>query len=336
MKVLSVSLVFFCLFYFTLRYLKLFWEKRQLPAWTQYPLGVFAWAALLSLIGIVWGLAQPVIQLFTAPDMGLAFLLMGLAMAVGMIAKYAHANPELLDFDSMKAFLKDSLAFANPSRSWMNLSEELDKHEVKRVYKEVTGNDLPDEDERYEHDLKKKLDAAKPNAFSKDNRVRSPKEALDLLNRPIESPHLHLELRELEEGKRVDISDSWQMNRLKRSSHEFFRHVKHVTIDPAERIMRIELQSEGFTAYQLKDDPSLFRVKQTLYDFLQALHQQDWVQPYLTGVDHFSCTYSHYEDEAFRGIMITPLCRVEIERSVLRTYTGRFFNVQEMKTEVLI
>ncbi len=196
MKILFVSLILFCFCYFTLRYLKLFWEKRKLPGWSKYFLGVLAWGALLSSLGVLWGLLQPLILLLTAPNMGIAFYLVGEAMAVGMIAKYANANPELFDFPSMKAFLKDSLAFASPARSWMLLSEEVDKHEVRRVYKEVTGNDLPGEDERYDRELKKKLEATKGKEyFSKDKRVAAPKEALNLLHQTIESPHARMEFR---------------------------------------------------------------------------------------------------------------------------------------------
>lgn len=337
MKILFLSLVPFCFFYFTMMYLKLLWEKRQLPAWTQYPLGVIAWAIVVSFLGILWGLAQPVIQLFTAPSMGLAILLTGLAMGVGAIAKYANANPELLDFDSMKAFLKDSLSFANPTRSWMNLSEEVDKHEIRRVYREVTGNDLPDDDERYDRELKKKLEASKGKEyFSKDKRVPASREGLKMLGQIIESPHAQKELRLIREGSIVDISDSWQINTLKRSSHDYFRLVKNITVDPGLRQMNLMLESEQFTDGQVRDAASLYRLKQNLYDFFQAVHQEAWVQPYLDQVTLISCTISHYEDEAFIGVQVHPLCRVEISLAVLKTYENRFYDVGQMKTEVLM
>ena len=337
MKILFVSLIIFCFCYFTLRYLKLFWEKRQLPPWSKYILGVLAWGALLSFLGILWGLAQPVIELFTAPNNGLAFLLVGLAMGVGAIAKYANANPELFDFDSMKAFLKDSLSFANPARSWMLLSEEVDKHEVRRVYKEVTGNDLPGDDDRYDRELKKKLEASKGKEFfSKDKRVTASKELLNLLGQTIESPHAKEELQQLQGGATVDISDSWHINRLKRSSHDYFHMVKKVTIDPGLQQMTLMLESEQFTDAQVQDAVSLYRLKQNLYDFLQAVHQEAWVLPYLNHVVTISCTASHFEDEAFVGVQVHPTCRVEISRADLTAYENRFYDVGQMKAEVLV
>jgi len=337
MKILFNSLVIFCFCYFTLRYLKLFWEKRQLPPWSKYILGVLAWGALLSFLGILWGLAQPVIELFTAPNTVLAFLLTGLAMAVGAIAKYANANPELFDFASMKAFLKDSLAFTNPARSWMSLAEEVDKHEIRRVYKEVTGNNLPDDDERYDRELKKKLEASKGKEFfSKDKRVAASKEALDLLKQTIESPLAKEELQQIQQGSTVDISDSWHLNRLKRSSQDYFHLVKKAVIDPGLKHMTLTLESEEFTDSQVQDAPSLYRLKQNLYDFLQAVHQEAWVQPYLDHVATISCNACHFEDQAFVGVQVHPTCRVEISRADLKAYENRFYDVGQMKTEVLV
>lgn len=337
MKILVSSLVIFCLCYFTLRYLKLPWQKRQLPSWSKYFLGVLAWGALLSLLGVLWGLAQPVIKLFTAPDMGVAFLLGGLALGAGMIAKYANANPELFDFASMKPFLMDSLAFANPARSWMNLAEEVDKHEVRRVYKEVTGNDLPGEDERYDRELKERLEMAKGKEyFSRDKRVAAPRELLALLKQPVESPHAKEELEQLKQGSNVDISDSWHLNCLKRSSHDYFRLVKKVTVDPAQKQMNLVLEAELFKDDQVRDPVSLYRLKQNLYDFLQGVHQQDWAQPYLSHVAVISCICSHFEDEAFVGIQVHQICRVEISRADLKSYENRYYDVGQMKTEVLV
>lgn len=334
-QILVKSAISFCFFYFTLRYLKTFWEKRQLPSWSRGILGVAAWATLLSTLGILWGLVLPIILLFTHPNTALAFLLVGFAMGVGVIAKYANANPELFDFASMKPFLKDSLAFANPTRTWMNLSEEVDKHEVRRVYKEVTGNDLPEDDPRYDRDLKKTLDAAMPSAFSGDRRVRASAELKNVLSEPIASPHLSLELEQLgHRSGNVDISDSWIINRLKRSGHDFFHRVKHVVIDPAAYTMELSLESEDFVTAQVDNQVAFYTLKQSLYDFFQAVNQQEWVQPYLQYVETFVCTCSHYSDEAFLGPKVRPLCRVEIARQVLKAHEGGFFNVGEMKGEI--
>jgi len=333
--ILAPSLVSFCVFYFTLRYLKLFWEQRKLPSWSRFVLGIFAWGALLSSLGVLWGLAQPMIGLFTKPSMGLGYLIIGLALCVGMIAKYANANPELFDFQSMKPFLKDSLFFVSPSLRWNNIFEDLDKHNVRKVYRETSGKELPEEDDKYDRQLQQKLEGTKLNAFSRDRRVAAPKWAKDLVAQTIASPHLKTELEQLQQGATVDISDSWKINSLKRSPHDYFKLVSTAIVDPSTMVLDLHLQSEEFAPDRAKDPVKLFQLKQQVYELFQAIHQEKWVQPYLNGIETFRCTCAHYEDEAFVGPRTHPVCRFEISRTELKAHEQTYFNAGEMKTEVL-
>ena len=333
--ILAPSLVSFCVFYFTLRYLKLFWEKRKLPSWSRFVLGIFAWGALLSFLGVLWGLAQPIIGLFTNPSMGLAFVITGIALGVGGIAKYANANPELFDFQSMKPFLKDSLAFVKPSLRWNNIFEDLDKHNVRKIYRETSGKELPDGDGKDDPQLKQKLAGTKLNAFSRDGRVAAPKWAKELVAQTIASPHLKTELEQLQRRTAVDISDSWKINSLKRSSHDYFKLVSTAVVDPLAGVFDLHLQSEEFTPERVEDPVKLFQMKQEVYDFFQAVHQEKWVQPYLNGIEIFRCTCVHYEDEAFVGPRSHPVCRFEISRTELRKHEQSYFNAGEMNAEIL-
>jgi len=69
--------------------------------------------------------------------MGAIFGLVSLVVGAGLIAKYSNAHPELFDYEAMKPFLKDSLAFADPARKIDDIFIELDRHEVRTIYKEV-------------------------------------------------------------------------------------------------------------------------------------------------------------------------------------------------------
>lgn len=335
MQFMIPSCIAFALFYFIMRYLKVSWEQRKLPSWSRYPLGVFAWGTFLGFAGIVVGVVMMIIHIFMDPGFSSGFAMIAFALGVGAIAKFANGNPELFDYQAMIPFLKDSLAFVDPTRRWTNIFEELDKHEVRKVYKEIEGKELLEQDVLYDEKLKQMLGEAKPGAFSSDTRVKSPKEAEQLLAQPVASPHLKLELEQLREGQTVDVSDSWKINRLKRSSHDYFKLVEKVIVDPAEKSISIFLQSETFTLEQAKDLVTFFRMKQDVYDFLQAVHQREWVQPYLAGIETFICTCSHYEDEAFVGPRVHPVCSFEISRAELKAHEHSYFNAGEMKGEVV-
>ena len=169
MKILLFSLIIFNFCYFTMRYVKIYWDRHQLPHWLKYPLGILTWGILISVFGILWGLVQPIIDLFTAPNMGVCMQLIAYAFAISILATFLNANPEVLDFASMRPFLKDSLIFTNPAYRKINFTDELDKHDIQRVYKETTGKDFREYDKLHEQELQKKFTAIKrEESFSKD------------------------------------------------------------------------------------------------------------------------------------------------------------------------
>ena len=316
--------------------MKIYWERHQLPHWSKYPLGILAWGILISFCGILWGLVQPIIVLFTAPAMGIAIQVCGYVFAITILLKLINANPEVFDFASMKPFLKNSLIFADPAIRRMMIADELDKHNIRRIYKETTGKDLPEYDERNEQELQKKLAAVKRDeSFSKDKRVHSSKDVLVILQKPIESLHTKEELRLLQEGSKVDISDTWFLNRQKKSSHQYFHLAKKVTIDPAAGRIEFVLESKHFTDEKVRERESLYRLKQNLYEFIQAVNQQDWMQSYLHFVSIISCTCCYIEDEAFGSPEVHPICRVELSRDQLKTNENKFYDTWQIKVEVL-
>ena len=337
MKTLIFSLIILSFCYFIMKYVKVYWNRYQLPHWSKYPLGFLAWGILISFSGILWELAQPIIDLFTAPTMGVVMQLCGYAFAITILATFINANPEVFDFASMKPFLKNSLIFADPACRMMIFADELDKHNVQRVYKETTGKDLPKNNELHDQELQKNLAAIKgEESFSMDKRVSSSKDVLAILQKPIESPHTKEDLRILQEVSKVDISDTWFLNCQKKSSHQYFHLTKKVTVDPATGRIDFVLESKHFTDEKVRERESLYRLKQNLYEFVQAVNQQDWMQSYLHFVSMISCTCCRVEDEVFGSPQVHQICRVELSRDQLKTNENKFYDAWQIKVEVLV
>ena len=333
---LLLSLIIFSVCYFSLKSLKASWEKNQLPKQARYLLGILSWGVLISSCGILWEIVQPIIDLFTAPNFEIAIQLMILSTVATVFVKISHAHPEFFDFPSMKLFIKDSIRFSNPARRKTILSEELDKHNIRRIYKETTGKELPEYDEKYERALQNKLQQAKKDEyFYKDKRVPASKQVLAELKKPIESIHLKEELKQLQEKTAVDISDSWYLNRQKKSAHQYYHIVRKVIIDPASQRIEFILESSQFTDEKVHEREALYRIKQNLYDFLQAVNQQEWTQPYLKFVSLFSCTCSYVEDGVFGGPQVHSVCRMEVSRAKLKEYENKFFDVGNIEVEIL-
>ncbi len=335
MQILIQSCITFLLCYFILRYLKLSWEKQTLPPWSRFFLGFLAWGALISFLGIAAGAIFLVYLVMVQGDFGSILAFIGLSLGVGLIAKYANANPELFDYPSMKPFLKDSLAFVDPTRNREDVFDNLDRHEIRRVYREVTGNELSLEDERSPAELKKMLEASSGRAWNEDRTVRPRKELKQELAQPIASPHLHLELQQIEKGEAADFTDSWKINTLKKSLHEFFGMVTAASILPGRRL-RLQIEGERFRKEQVQDTKSLYRLKQDLYEFLHAVHEVAWMKPYLGHADVIECTCVQLEVDAFSGVGRTPLLTVEITRAELFAHVNRYFNAGELKTTILV
>ena len=334
MNVLAPSIILLLLCYFTLRYLKLFWEKRKLPAWSRYFLGLLAWGTLLGFLGFCGSVLYLLYLVVRGGDTGAIFVLIILLLSTGLLAKYAGANPELFDYEAMKPFLKDSLAFADPARKMDNIFIDLDRHEVHKVYREVTGKDLQMTDET-DGFLGKKLKSTMKTSFAGDTRILASSESLNALNQPIFSPHLASEVKQAGKGIMTDVTDSWKINALKKKNHDWFDCLTQVLVIPEERLLHISLESEMFTVNRLRKPELLYRFKQDIYEFLLAVSELPWTEPYRKFVEHIKCTCTGVEIDAFKGRQVQRLLEVEIGLNELASHAEGFFNAGELKTTIL-
>jgi hypothetical protein len=326
------------------------WERRTLPEWSRAVTGLLAWLVLLSMSGILVGVLRPVIKLFTEPTTETGWELAFIALGSSLVFKYASANPELFDFPHMKFFIRSALAFESPRLKKENIFEELDSHTVRRIYRETTGRNLKASDIKVEddpvlrkiasealHDAESRAsDGKRQKAFKEDNVIRSDQRHMKkMLETPPQSPHLKAELRQLSQGQRVSITDSWKINSLRKAPHELYRAVTECTIDAPHQRMMLTIVTDTITRKHLATPSLLLRAKQDLYDFFQIVHQQDWMQPYLKFVKIIECICSEPFDDPFTGLKTVPLMKVEITTDVLLQYRNRFYNAAELATTFL-
>jgi hypothetical protein len=248
--------------------------------------------------------------LFTNPNEAAAYKLIGLALVFSVFWKYSAANPELLDLDHMQPFIRESLLFKDPMLKRDNIFEELDKHEVRRVYRETTGKPLAftlDDDPMFRKIARERIEDAEIRINEKkrqkysgeDKRTTVDPEAIKTLGMPPRSPHLQIELEQLDRGDRVDITDSWKLNSLRRSSHDFYAKVRQAILDPQAYTLIVTIGSEGFTQNLLNSHALFLRLKQDLYDFFRGVHEEAWMEPYLRFVRSYECVCEELVDDPF-------------------------------------
>lgn len=339
MIILIISFLAFLVFYFSLKSFYTAWEKRRLPKWSRAVTGLLAWAIVISFGGILYSF----FELFAAFDMGLIFV----ALGATAFWKYTTANPELFDFPHMKFFIKRALEFESPLLKKENIFEELDKHEVRRVYRETTGKELTvkvDDDPLLRKMARESLEetedrlskAKRESRFEKDKTVGANKRLIEqMLKTPIKSPHLRSELQQLSKGTVVNITDSWKLNSLSRSSHELYGKVSEAIVHPKEKQLSLTIIADTITQQHMQSPPRLLLVKQEIYDFFQHVNQQDWMKPYFAFVATIECICSELIDDPFAGPKITELLKAEITTDELKQYQNRFYNAGELRITIL-
>ena len=317
MKIFLATLPVFAALWFIMRLMMQLWEKGWLPAWFTPIGGITAWATVLSLAGPVWAVIDIFIGLVTADSYVNAFgplmELFGVSLIIGLGGKLILGSPEILDYDHVKPFIVDSMQFRGYERRRDDIFEELDKHAIKKVFQETTGKAFPKE-------MEKKM---------KSIPHMEPEEALKELERvramPLRSVHLQDQLGQLRAGEVADISDSFKLNAVKNKSHDFYDLVSEMKIAPLEKLLSFKIVFPNLTAQTKLDADRVYRLKQELYDLLQALHGEKWLMPYGEHFERIKAVCHRTDTDTFGLPIQQPFFSVEIALVELKQRTGKLF-----------
>lgn len=318
MKIFIPAFFVFAALWFLMRLIKELWEKDKLPGWFSPIGGIIAWGIVASAVGMVWGVADPGIRLFTEPSYGVAFELIGLLFALSMGAKFLADNPEIMDFSRVKPLIIESLQFRKYNLRREDIFEELDKQNIKKVYSETTGKEFPKE-------MQKKM---KPIPHME------PEEALKELERvraiPLRSAHLQDQLSQLKAGEVADISDSFKLNAVKRKTHDFYDLASEMKITPSEKLLAFKIVFPNVNAQTTFDADMIFRLKQNLYDLLQALRSEAWLKPYMEYFENLRVVCYRTDMDTFGLPAEKSFCSVQIALMELAQRDGKLFVATEL------
>lgn len=294
--------------YLQLKLLKGLWEKEQAPKWSTYAAGVFSWMLMGSLALMLYG--------FLIVLLSFSILSAFVVTAAGFIAYLNTISPEFLDLPHMVPFIRKTLLFENIARKRLHLSEELDKFEVRKTHREITGKQLQVEEK------------PKPRFQRSQEDIR--REVEQLQQRKIVTPHLKDELSALNRNEVVDISDSWRINTLRSAAHLLYDRVRTVQIDPTQRMLSLHIDFGDLESEPLRRTVGVFQFYQDLYDFLQAMSTQEWMKPYCSFFDVVALSASRTEVDEFARLYAVPFFRLMMPMTELRSRAGKFFNPAEL------
>ncbi|MCI0708342.1 MAG: hypothetical protein L0Y80_12760 [Ignavibacteriae bacterium] len=308
MNYIIFGALLFLLFYVPLRYLKNLWEHESAPDWATTVAGILTWLMLCSVLLIVYGAFR------TAT--GSIFLLAFVIVGAGFLMYLNNVSPEFLDLPHMIPFLKKTLVFDNIAGKRINLSDELAKLEMRKVYKEVTGTELQQKEK------------APPKQQQRTEDIQREMELLQ--NRRIVTPHLQQELNALEKSESTNISDSWKINSMRSAAHAYYTQVKTVLVNPAERTITVTMDFGEMDIVPMQQSQGVFVFYRELYEFLQAMNTQDWMKPYVKYIDIISLVGTRVETDGFGTASSLTFLRLSILVSELRSREEKFFNAAEL------
>jgi hypothetical protein len=318
MKIFLATLPVFAVLWFFMRLLKELWEKDKLPGWFSPIGGIIAWATVASAVGMMWGVVEVLVRLFTEPSWGTAFEFIGIGFAISMGGKLLADNPEILDYARVKPLIVESLLFRKYDLRREDIFVELDKHNVKKVYQETTGKAFPKE-------MEKKM---KPIPHM------DPEEALKELERvramPLRSVHLEDQLGQLKAGEVTDISDSFKLNAMKHKTHDFYELASEMKIAPQAKLLSFKIIFPLVTAQTTFDADRIYRLKQGIYDLFQALRSEVWLKPYAEYFSNLKVVCYRTDTDTFGLPTEQPFFSVEIALSELRQREGKLFVATEL------
>lgn len=318
MKIFLATLPVFAALWFIMRLLKELWEKDKLPGWFTPIGGIIAWATVASAVGPIWGVVDVIVRLVTEPTMGTAFEFIGIGFALSLAGKLLADNPQIMDFSRVKPLIIESLQFRKYDLRREDIFVELDKHNIKKVYRETTGKAFPKEAE-------KKM---KPLPHTDPEQAK--KEIERLKAQPLRSVHLESELSQLKAGEVTNITDTFKLNALKHKTHDLYEHAYGMQIVPAEKLLSFKIMLPNVNAQTVFDADRAFRLKQDIYDLFQNLNSEDWLTPYAGFFDKIKVT-CHREDTDTFGLPIQqPFFSVEILITELRQREGKLFVATEL------
>jgi|GEM_PF-3842125 len=279
--------------------------------------GIAAWSIVIMLATGLVELVQFSVNLFTAPAREVAADLMEGAFAFigglfGVIMVFRLT--QIVDTFYFREFFIHSLAFRAYEIKRDDVFAELEQHVINQVRRETS--DTP---EAADIMRGQKIKKPHPGPLRKELAQQKP--------RPVQSIHLEDEVRRLRQGEEVDISESWHMNSLRRASHPLYLEISEVRVSPAGRTLSFRLTVQHVQQEELSDTKIAYRLKQDLYDVLQAIGTEEWMQPYARFFQSMSMKCYATRLDSFGQPLLYPFMTIDVRVDELEKLEGHFFDV---------
>ncbi|MGA2622772.1 MAG: hypothetical protein ABSF91_02880 [Bacteroidota bacterium] len=279
--------------------------------------GLAAWSVVIMLATGLFKIVQFTYHLFTAPAAEMAAELMAGAFAfvgglIGVLMVFRLS--QIIDTFYFREFFVHSLAFRAYEIKRDDVFVELEQHVINQVRKETS-------------DTQEAADLLREKKIKKHDPEQLRKELARQKHRPVQSIHLVDEVQRLGQGEEVNISDSWHMNSLRSASHPLYLQISEVRISPAGETLSFRVIVQDVQQEELGDSQIAYRLKQDLYDVLQAIRSEEWMRPYARFFHSMSVKCYATRLDSFGQPLLYPFITIDVRVDELEKLEGHFFDV---------
>ena len=209
-----------------------------------------------------------------------------LMVAALLTYRIYNINPEKYMIHEMLNFVRTSLTFGNYFRLRdVDTQEQIGTHKMKKIYEEVHGKPFTEE----------------VIATPFDRQVTTFKKVtLEELQEKKRKypPEYFEEVAQLKSKRTTDVSVSFRFQLLDNRSHSFLSLMDHFQIDPVSRILSISVIFPVDKTIPFRTRPDQVRLTVRVYESLQILISQEWLDLYVPffNLISVSCLQKEFSD----------------------------------------
>jgi hypothetical protein len=301
--------------YLTLRKVCMMEESKVQSPVMIAALGFISWVFILSLAGWALLTLYLIYALTVLSAIGSIYSLVFIALLSGIAIK----SNEALDTATVFHFLR-SAAFFHPIRpKTLIFQEELDKKKIHDVHRQTSDQPFPTEGKQ------KRL-------LTEKEVQRFRQEAQSLSQRQLRSSRFDDEVRSLESGTPTSITDPWKIYAFTHKLHDWYDEMSDIRIDPRSSSLHFKINLLNATETALRDPIYVYRLKQDLYQLLQVLNSDPWLQCYGEYISRIVATCLGLESDSFGHKQLYPFLKIDIMRARLSELGEKFFNAADLHT----
>jgi hypothetical protein len=301
--------------FLTLRKISLSSDDKLFSMVESFIIGLLTWVFLLSLAS--WAILALYLVYLLLEERFLGSLL-GLIF-IGMATGFAIQANEVLDASTVVQFIRRAMFFRPTKPHSLVFQEELDRKRVRDIHRETSDKPFPE--------------GKKQRQLLTDDEIKQyRKEMLAAKDRPARSQTYDEEIQKLKAGQVVGITDAWKIYTFTHMFHDLYGEMFLLEIDPQTHTFQFRVNILDATETTLQDPLSVFQLKQDLYQLLQVLNTDAWLDWYSEFFDHIVVVCFGIEPDAFGHIQTFPFLRIDIVRSQLTQREGLFFNAADLHT----